>query len=179
MKKVTALIDKLAAILAYFGALLMLAVVVHVMADVVGKYVFGHPIPATLETVEYYYMVGLVFLPFAYVARGDGHIAVELFTRNLGGAGTKVVDLTVGVLSLTYGVLFAWRMGISAVEATQVGEIAESGAGAIVQWPTRWFPVAGTIVWSLALAAKLIADALRPAAASAPHVQRAESHLEA
>ncbi|MCC2095361.1 MAG: TRAP transporter small permease subunit, partial [Hyphomicrobiales bacterium] len=103
------LLDRLAK---FFSDLAMLAaciavvlMMLHVTAEAIGKYVFHTPMPATQETVQFYYMVALVFLPIAYIARGEGHICVELFTQNMGPRSRTRLNIFVGILTLIWVLL--------------------------------------------------------------------------
>ena len=58
----------------------MVAMMLNIVADVLSKWLLNFPIDGTLEFVANYYMVGLIFLPLAYVQRAGGHIVVEIFT---------------------------------------------------------------------------------------------------
>ncbi len=61
---------------------------------------FYVPVEDTLEIVEIYYMVAVVYLPFAYVARGEGHIIIELFTRNLAPRNLARLETLIGMVTL-------------------------------------------------------------------------------
>jgi len=85
--------------LAFIGAVGMVLMVLHVIIDVTGRFVFNHPLTGTLETVTYYYMVMVTVLPFAYVTRRQGQIVVELFTgwmpaRWLAGKLGEIIGVT-------------------------------------------------------------------------------------
>ena len=44
----------------------------HITADVVGKFVFNRPLPGTIPIVSQYYMVIAAFLPLAMVEKLSG-----------------------------------------------------------------------------------------------------------
>ena len=69
--------DATSAIAGVFVVVMML----HIVADVLAKWLFNYPIVGTLEIVANYYMVALIFLPLAYVQRAGGHIIVEVEER--------------------------------------------------------------------------------------------------
>lgn len=66
---------------AVIAGLSIIVMMMHIVADVTGRYLLGTPISGTTEIVSGYYMVAAVFLPLAYVARTEGHIAVELYSK--------------------------------------------------------------------------------------------------
>ena len=69
--------------LALVGGVAIILLMLHVVADVMGRELFRFPLEGTLEIVSFYYMVAVTFFPLAYVCHNEGHISVELFTKNL------------------------------------------------------------------------------------------------
>ena len=65
-------------LLAGLAALALFLMMLHVTADVLGKYLLNRPIPGTAEVVASYYMVAAVFLPLAWVEVRQGSIVMEL-----------------------------------------------------------------------------------------------------
>ncbi len=132
---------------------------VHVTLDVAGKHLFSEPVPATFETVEDYYMVMLVFLPFAYIARGEEHISVELFTRKMAPRPRFALDAAVGVLTLVWVGLLAWYSTEEAITTTLDGDLREIAEGYILVWPSRWFVPLGSGAMAIAVVIRIIEDA--------------------
>jgi TRAP-type C4-dicarboxylate transport system permease small subunit len=125
------------------GLLMML----HVTADVIGRTFFNHPIAGTLEFASAYYMVAVAFLPWAWVAWNEGHIRVELFTRNLGPRKKAWLDVIVTVLTTVYLSLFTWQTCVRALQSTRAGEAWEAPNGFLSVWPSRWLlPLAGAFM---------------------------------
>lgn len=145
-------------VLVVLGAIAMLLMMLHVVADVSGRYIFNHPLPGTLESVSYYYMVMVLSLPFAYVTRMQGQITVEMFTNWLPQRWIKLLDACAGVLTLVYVVVMAWQMGQSAVAMTKIGEIQDAGSFQMITWPTRWFPPVGLGVMACAVILRIVED---------------------
>ncbi len=160
--KALSLADRVAGWLANLAALAAAAalvlMMVHVFVDVIGRYVFNSPIEGTLETVQIYYMVMVVVLPFAYVTRTDGQIIVALFTQHLAPRRLAALDAAVGMVTLLFLGLMTWMSGIEAVNKTALGEVRESGDSVIIQWPTRWFVPIGAGIMALAVLIKIIGD---------------------
>ena len=145
--------------LAMFAAcFFILVMMIHVTMDVLGKYLFSVPAPATLEAVQFYYMVALVFLPFAYIARGEGHIYVELFTRSLPPRAQSFLDGMMGILTLAWVVAIAIYAGGEAITTTLDGEFQETAEGTVAVWPSRWFIPIGSGIMAIAVVVKIIAD---------------------
>lgn len=144
--------------LMWVACLAITLMMLHVTFDVFGKYVFRTPVPATFEAVEVYYMVWLVFLPFAYVARGEGQIFVELFTRSLKPRVMGLIDVGAGVLALVWLLLLVWYSGEEAVTMTQEGEFRQISEGFIYMWPSRWVIPIGCAAMALAVVARIGQD---------------------
>lgn len=156
------LVDRIAGVsgngLMWLACAAITLMMLHVTADVIGKKFFSQPMPATLETVRIYYMVALVFLPFTYIARGEGHIVVELFTRNLSPRRQAAINAAMGVLTLVWMVLLAWYGGEEAVTTTLDGELEETADGFLISWPSRWFVPLGCGVMALAVIVRMAQD---------------------
>ena len=67
-------------LLTFSGGVLVMAMMLHIVADVLSKWLFNFPLDGTLEIVSHYYMVGLIFLPLAFVQQKGSHIVAEIFT---------------------------------------------------------------------------------------------------
>ena len=134
------------------AALMML----QISADVAAKFLFGHPITATIEIVSTYYMVALVFLPLAFVDRTGGHIAADVLTKPMGprlrAAVGWVMDL---VVLITLAVLF-WFTLNEAVRRTAEGEVWRSGQFLLPVWPSRWLLPLGSGMMALSVLARLV-----------------------
>lgn len=145
----------LAQILVMIAAFALLLMMVHVTADVIGKYVFNAPIPGTAEVVASYYMVAAVFLPLAWVEVTEGSIVVELL-YNMFGRRAKTLALLSGTAlsALFYGGL-AWLSWSPAVKAWRIGEIVE-GTWRVVIWPTKFLLPLGLVLACLIMVLRLI-----------------------
>jgi TRAP-type C4-dicarboxylate transport system permease small subunit len=153
LDRISALTSNLAMIVACAFILLMMF---HVTLDVLGKYLFAVPAPATIEAVQFYYMVALVFLPFAYIARGEGHIYVELFTRRLAPRTQQFLDGVMGILTLAWVGAIAIYAGGEAITTTIDGEFQETAEGVVAVWPSRWFVPLGSGIMALAVVVKIV-----------------------
>ena len=81
----------------------------HITFDVIGKYLFNAPLPATLEIVSHYYMVVVVFLPLAMVEKRDAHISVEVLTQNFSDRWQKVILAATWILSGVFFTALTYR----------------------------------------------------------------------
>ncbi|MGE0629285.1 MAG: TRAP transporter small permease subunit [Hyphomicrobiaceae bacterium] len=123
----------------FIGALMM----VHIAADVTARHFFGGSLFGTIEIVSGYYMVAVTFLPLAWLVGREGHIIVELFTRNLKGRSLLRLETIVLVFSIAYVSVLAWQSTINAFEQTARKEQWETALGFVAMWPSRWMLVVG------------------------------------
>ena len=152
------------------AGVLMVAMMAHVVLDVASKWLFNFPLDGTLEIVSYYYMVGLIFLPLAYVQRRRSHIVAEIFTQNLNPRIRAGLEAVVSLLMFVYAVIFVWATAVEAVRKTAELEYLEATELFIVIWPTRWFlPVGFGLMglYALVQAAQHARDAMARDGASA------------
>jgi len=145
----------IAHLLVIIAAVALLLMMVHVTADVVGKYVFNAPIPGTAEVVASYYMVSAVFLPLAWVEITEGSIIVELLYDLFGRrAKTLVLAMATALSALFYGGL-AWLSWQPAVQAWRISEMVE-GTWRVVIWPTKFLLPIGLALACLVMILRLI-----------------------
>lgn len=145
-------LDRIANALMVVGGIAVTLMMIHIGADVVGKYFFNYPIPATLEVVAWYYMVAAIFLPVAYIQLHQKHLMVELFTRALPPRAMALLEGLVCILGFVY-------VGILVV-LTFEGAMVETANGAahdvtyfdLPVWPSRWFLPAALLIMAVIMA---------------------------
>ena len=148
--------DLPARLLMWLSALIGLAMMLHISADVIARVVFNSPFDGTIEIVSAYYMVAIIFLPLGYVTRYEGHIVVELFTRGLKPPSLARLDIFAGIITIIYMIAFGWMTTLSAIDQTEVGELWASGDGFIAVWPSRWFLPIGCFLTAAYLGIRVI-----------------------
>ena len=115
------------------GFLMML----HVSADVTGRSFFGRPLEGTTEIVSAYYMVIVAYLPWAYLARNDTHISVDILTQLMPVKVAFWLDIAVKILVVVYLSLFIYQTGSQAIGQTRIHEVWQAGTIFIPVWPSR------------------------------------------
>lgn len=143
MKSVYRWLDVVSQVTFFVAGVAVLAMLVHVSADLLAKYFFSVAVPATIEIVSSYYMAAAVLLPLSIATQERRHINVTLFTRWAGPRASALFDALATGLSAVYALLLAWQSGVLAVEMTHVRETWETGMGNIEVWPSRWFALIG------------------------------------
>ncbi len=144
--------------LLWLGMLAAVLMVFHVSADVTSRTVFNRPLEGTTELVSAYYMVAIAYLPWAWIARNDGHIKVELFTSFLPPLALEWLGIAVKIVTVLYVSFFVWRATMRAIEQVYAGEVWQAGTKYLLIWPSRWvLPIAGGLM-VLYLVVRIAAD---------------------
>ena len=158
MKLFERLLSRLTDYAAVIGGLAMVVMMLQVTADVLGKYLFNQPVPATLETVSSYYMVALVFLPLGFVTKHHEHIVVELFTQGLSPRSLSLISGLSNILAALYVYTLAWRGLDEALYMTDIQESWETEIWDMQVWPARWFVPIGCALMFLYMVIHAIDD---------------------
>lgn len=138
--------DRVARGVALIGALGVLALLVHVAADVATRNLFGRPIPATNEIVSRYYMVLIAFLPLAWVERERAMISVEVLDAVMSPAVRRVSDVATALLATVIYVAIAWVTWGDALANWRTGSFVDVLGREIPVWPTYFLPPAGFLL---------------------------------
>lgn len=121
------------------ACLLVVAMMLQISADVVLKYLTTSHIPANIEIISNYYMVGIAFLPLAFAEHRNGHISAEVLTRMLSFRTQKAALAFAWALSvLIYGIL-TYRSFFDAVEKHAIGVFVFSQGIRLDVWPAYYF----------------------------------------
>lgn len=137
------------------SAIALVAMVVHISADVASKYLFNKPIYGTIEFVTYYYMAAVTVLPLAATQAAKEHVIVEVFTQKLRLAMRSRLDFFAMVLSVVYLSVLGWACLNGALRSFESREYQDLYFFTIPIWPARWvlflgiLGIAATMVWQL------------------------------
>lgn len=115
----------------------LLAMMVHITADVVARAAFNSAVIGTLETVSYYHMVIAVFLPLAFVERAGENIRVDLIVNALPAQLRLALYVMACLIGLAFFGALAWQTGIDAWRSTARQETIMSNFLFYI-WPSRW-----------------------------------------
>jgi TRAP-type C4-dicarboxylate transport system permease small subunit len=155
---VARLLSRLAAVFLWAGAIAVLAMMVHVSADVIMKVALNQPIMGTLEIVSFIYMVGCTFLPLAHVQLSRDLIIVEVFTQKLAPEKNLRFDIAAAVLTVAYLLLLAVMGAVVALAKTEIGEAQDATYFDLPIWPMRWVFCASCALAALIALYQLIDD---------------------
>ena len=106
------------------------------VADVVGRYALGAPLPGAFELTELM-VAALVFAALPLTTEAGEHVSVELIDPALGDRGRALLDLLVGLVSAGALGLLAWRLGATAARLSADG--ATSATLLVPLAPLGWF----------------------------------------
>ncbi|OEY66051.1 TRAP transporter small permease subunit [Marinobacter sp. X15-166B] len=127
---------------------------VHIMADVLGKYLFNQPVPSTAEVVANYYMIATVFLSLAYVEARGTAISVDLVYDHVGPVAQRLMRKIGQIVTLVFYVGFGWLSWEMAQRAYRVSETVD-GLWRITIWPAKFLLPLGLAVACLVLIFKI------------------------
>ncbi|MDO9526058.1 MAG: TRAP transporter small permease [Gemmobacter sp.] len=139
----TATLDRLNAACAWLAGLAVALMMVHICADVIGKYLMNAPVPGTIAIVTQYYMPVLTFLPLAYVHHKRAHISVEVVTTRFSARLQRwlyVGALVIGCAIFGLMAQLAWG---EAMSKYGIGTFALEQNWRIVTWPAYFLPFVG------------------------------------
>ncbi|WP_417515511.1 TRAP transporter small permease [Minwuia sp.] len=126
----------------------------HITIDVVGKFVFSSPVPATITLVSNYYMVVVAFLPLALAERRNSHISVEVLTEQFPSRVQHHIAGWTYLLSACVFGLMTYRAFHDAMNNMDIGSfIMEQGTKVLI-WPPHFMLPLGTGLMVLVLLAK-------------------------
>ncbi|MFD1696122.1 TRAP transporter small permease [Roseibium aestuarii] len=140
-------------LLAGFGALCLLFMVIVIAVGVVMRYLFGQPILGSNEIVQLT-SLALVMSALPYCTAHDGHVGVDVFDNLLGRWGRLFGDLLSRVLAV--GVLghLVWRAWLKALDAFEFEDATNMLDLPI--WPFYAILVAGTALCVLVYLAQIV-----------------------
>jgi len=149
LARIGALLRKIADFITVFlvgyAFLCAVAMMFHIVADVVGRY-FWTPLPGTLHIVSHWYMVGFIFLTIAYAERKKSHIEVSIIKEIVPEGIRTYLDIFGLVLMFAVFFTFGWYTLPFALKAMAVREYIEE-AIKITIWPVAWYLPIGC--WAL------------------------------
>jgi TRAP-type C4-dicarboxylate transport system permease small subunit len=141
--------------LAVIGAIAILALMTHIMSDVVLRNTINQPVPATYEIVTNYYMVALAFIPLAWLERSGGMVTVEVIDSFLSPRAIWLSDKFVALISTAiYGTL-AWVTFEASLKAFDAGTFVLAQNIPIPTWPAYLLPPIGFFLAALVTLTRL------------------------
>jgi TRAP-type C4-dicarboxylate transport system permease small subunit len=128
----------------------------HIVADVIGKYVFNYPVPSTAEVVANYYMIACVFLILAFVEAKGSAISVDLIYDNVSPAAQRVMRKIGQISTLIFYMGLGWFSWDMAMRAFRTNETID-GLWRVTVWPAKYMLPLGLAIACLVLLIKIFA----------------------
>lgn len=144
------------------SALAVLAMMLILVIDVAGRYMFSRPLPWSYDFIRLYLMPMVILLALADTFRKDGHIAVDLFYLRFGTVARRLVRLLASIMIAASLAPIAWLAYFQAVRRFTNNTVI---SGSIL-WPT-WIPYALLVMGTALLILRAIQDAVSLASALA------------
>lgn len=115
------------------------ALMIHTLANVVGRYAFNRPLPGTTEFVAYWYMPIVAFLGFVLAKQAKELIEAPLVFDNLTWGNRRMLVITNAAIAVVMCGLFAYYTFTGdALHGLKVGAVA--GVSTISIVPVLFLP---------------------------------------
>lgn len=128
----------IAGLVDWIGMIAIVAMVIHILAEVIGRSFFNHPIPGTLDYVTYYYMVIVSFVGMYMGQRRREHVSVTMVIDRLGIRARLILTVLGNLLTAVLLGLFVWLGAENALHQMALGEYSGAGVSGVIIWPARF-----------------------------------------
>ena len=156
MYSVGKVLSGLTRITSLLSTLCIVVMMLHVTADVIGRYVFNAPLPGTIVIVGHYYMIIVVFLALGVAEEKRAHISVEFLTDLFPQKVQTWISVLTGLITTAVFVVLTISGYSVAVKKTKAGASMEQGSELIAVWPSYWAIAAGAALIAVIAAYKVI-----------------------
>ncbi len=99
--------------------------------DVVGRDVFNHPIPGTVELSQYMLAI-FILLGLAYAQQMKAHVAVSIFTSRLPHRAHLILNIITTLLCVFISCVLTWQGWVVGIEERTVSDMLR-----VPQYPFR------------------------------------------
>ncbi|HEX2886397.1 TRAP transporter small permease [Vineibacter terrae] len=138
-------------VLARITAIAIIAVMVIIVCDVIGRYAFSQPIAWVYDLVSIYFINMILYLMASETLRTRGHIALDLHTRLLPPRAWSLLQALAWLAVALTLLLACWRIALGTWESFEAREVHPG----LYEWPV-WLEK-GIVALGLALLACRIA----------------------
>jgi TRAP-type C4-dicarboxylate transport system permease small subunit len=125
------LIQTLNRFIAKVGACFLILLMLITAADVLGRDLFGHPIPGTVELSQYMLAV-FILLGIAYTQQVKGYVEVSILTSRLPLRVQTILNIITTLLGLFIFSILFWQGWAVGIEERTVSDILR-----VPQYPFR------------------------------------------
>ena len=156
MKIIGQALSRLNGLATGFCGIIVLALVLHVTAEVVMRYVFGAPLKGTIQFVSLYYMTAISFVALGAVEERDSHISVEVLTNLMPYRAVAVCTVAGTLMSTLVAAGLTFRSWGEAMTQFRQQSFVMEGGFSLPTWPTYYFLPIGFGLMMLVAGWKLI-----------------------
>jgi len=149
-------VDGVSTLLGWLALVAIGLMVTHVSLDVVAKYFFSAPLPATLTIVANNYMPMIVFLPLALLERRNGHIRVEFVTDMFSKRTQRHAAAWTLVLAAVICGFLAHATWHEAMSKHAIGAFQMENGLRLATWPLRFAAPLGYGLMCIVLVLKFV-----------------------
>jgi TRAP-type C4-dicarboxylate transport system permease small subunit len=110
--------------LAYIGGVSLMLMVILGASDVIGRYVFRHPILGALESSQIM-MAVMIFLGWGFTQAQKRHITVDVIMDLYPARARAILDLLMSFLSLGLFGILLWKSALIGISDWQLGRLVE------------------------------------------------------
>ncbi len=133
------------------GAICVVLMMLHVTADVTGRYLFNAPLPGTTVVVANYYMIIVVFLAIGVAEYRRAHISVDVLTDLLPERPRNALSVIASLLTIAVTSVLMISGYSEAVKKTNMVATKEQGSQLFEVWQSYWFvPVGAALMIAVA-----------------------------
>ncbi len=151
MSKIEKIVEVITRCLNWVAAAALIAVMVIVCANVIGRGFFERPVKGTVEVVA---LLGGIIIAWAisYTQMIKGHIRIDLFMERLPQKSQHIIDTIMYLLSIGLFSIISWQTILFARSLNETGELSE-----VLKWPISPFAYV-VAIGCIALTVVLIID---------------------
>jgi len=149
------MLDRASQAVAFFGASLMLAAGMLIIASIASRWFLATPISGDVELIQAATaLAAFAFLPFGQINRST--IVVDTFTQWLPERVRNAIDALWDIAFAAMALILSWRLSIAAVDT-----IRSHTVSTVIGLPIGWFMLVGVVMlFLLSLTAVLTAGRL-------------------
>ncbi len=112
------------AVLGVAASALLFCMMLLTFADVVGRYVFGRPVPGSFELTELSLLV-LIFAGLPLVSHADEHVTMDFIDKMLGQRPLGLLERAVNALCAAVMFFLTWLIWLKAEKIAAYGDTTD------------------------------------------------------
>jgi TRAP-type C4-dicarboxylate transport system permease small subunit len=169
---------RISALVSVVAAVILILMMLHILINALGRYIFSAPIYGTNEVVTYWYLPAVVLIGFVAAHAQKEHIYVSILFDAIPRRNQTEYTVLSTLISALTCVAFAWFGLWEAAENLEIGAMA--GNSTIIMWPITFLVPVMFILLAMLLVVELIGalTGLRRGLETPPLSREGEGFLE-